>query len=375
VGREPSATRVEPAPASPAPKRVLPTTMRALRKTAAAPGAELVEIPTPEPGPGEVLLRVQAASICGTDVHIFRWDPWAQSRITATPMTFGHEVAGTIEAVGPESHHLRPGTFVSAEGHVFCGFCPPCRSGRMHICERLRILGVDFDGGFAEFVTIPERNAWEVDPRIPPDVASIHDPFGNAVHTAFIAGGAAEIATAAVAVIGCGPIGLFALGIARAAGARLVIGVEPNDYRQELAKKMGADLVVDPSREDVVAAVRAATDGHGAEVVLEMSGVPKAIDQGTRMLAIGGRMSLLGLPNEPVALDLTDQVIFKEARLFGVTGREIFRTWQQTTTLLATGMVDVSPVITHRFPLERFEEAFEVTASGRSGKVILLPQP
>jgi threonine 3-dehydrogenase len=167
---------------------------------------------------------------------------------------------------------------------------------------------------------------------------------------------------------------LFALGIARAAGARLVIGVEPNDYRQELAKKMGADLVVDPSREDVVAAVHAATDGHGAEVVLEMSGVPKAIDQGTRMLAVGGRMSLLGLPNEPVALDLTDQVIFKEARLFGVTGREIFRTWQQTTTLLATGMVDVSPVITHRFPLERFEEAFEVTASGRSGKVILLPQ-
>ena len=348
--------------------------MRALRKTRPARGAELVEVPVPRPGPGEVLVKVRAASICGTDLHIFGWDNWAANRLKDLPMTFGHEVAGDIVATGPEVHHLRPGTFVSAEGHVFCGFCVQCRRGRAHICENLRILGVDFDGGFADYFVIPERNAWVVDPRISPDVASIHDPFGNAVHTAFIAGGAAEIAAAAVAVIGCGPIGLFALGIARAAGARLVIGVEPNDYRQELAKKMGADLVVDPSREDAVAAVHAATDGHGAEVVLEMSGVPKAIDQGTRMLAVGGRMSLLGLPNEPVALDLTDQVIFKEARLFGVTGREIFRTWQQTTTLLATGMVDVSPVITHRFPLERFEEAFEVTASGRSGKVILLPQ-
>jgi len=288
-------------------------------------------------------------------------------------MTFGHEVAGHVEATGPEVHHLSTGAFVSAEGHVFCGFCPPCRSGRAHICERLRILGVDFDGAFADYVVIPERNAWEVDARISPDVASIHDPFGNAVHTAFVAGGAAEIATAAVVVLGCGPIGLFAIGIARAAGARIVIGVEPNDFRKDLAKKMGADLLVDPSQEDPVAAVMTATEGHGAEVVLEMSGVPRAIDQGTRMLAPGGRMSLLGLPAEPVTLDLTDQVIFKEARLFGVTGRELFRTWQQTTTLLATGMVDVSPVITHRFPLDRFEEAFEVVASGRSGKVILVP--
>jgi len=204
-------------------------------------------------------------------------------------------------------------------------------------------------------------------------VASIHDPFGNAVHTVFVGGTADDVVTGVVVVVGCGPIGLFALGIARAAGARLVIAVEPNDYRQDLAKKMGADLVVDPTREDPVEEVLEATEGHGAEVVLEMSGVATAIDQGTRMLARGGRMSLLGLPTEPVALDFTDQVIFKEARLFGVTGRELFRTWQQTTTLLATGMVDVSPVITHRFPLARFEEAFEVAASGRSGKVILLP--
>jgi threonine 3-dehydrogenase len=244
----------------------------------------------------------------------------------------------------------------------------------MHICERLRILGVDFDGAFAEYVTVPERNAWEVDRRIPPEVASIHDPFGNAVHTVFIDGGAEEVVGATVVVVGCGPIGLFAIGVARAAGARRVIGVEPNDYRQDLAAKMGADRVVDPTVEDPVAAVREATEGHGAEVVLEMSGVPRAIDQGTRMLAPGGRMALLGLPPGPVTLDLTDQVIFKEARLFGVTGRELFRTWQQTTDLLAAGMVDVTPVITHRFGLPDFEEAFEVMRSGRSGKVILLPR-
>lgn len=373
MGREPQGWRSRPASDERAAVQPPPRTMRALRKTAAAEGADLVEVPVPRPGAGDVLLRVGAASICGTDLHIYRWDAWAASRITTIPMTFGHEVAGTVVAVGPECHHLRPGAFVSAEGHVFCGFCPPCRSGRAHICERLQILGVDFDGGFAEYVVIPERNAWEVDPRIPPDVASIHDPFGNAVHTAFVAGGAAEIPTAAVVVVGCGPIGLFAVGIVRALGARTVIAVEPNGYRQDLATKMGADVVLDPASQDAVAEVHRLTGGHGAEVVLEMSGVPAAIDQATRMLAPGGRVALLGLPSGPVTLDVTDQVIFKEARLYGVTGRELFRTWQEMTTLLATGMVDVSPVITHRFALADFDRAFEAAGSGRSGKVLLLP--
>src|SRR5439155_18487066 len=283
--------------------------------------------------------KVAAASICGTDQHIYLWNEWAANRLR-TPITFGHEVAGHVVATGPEVHHIKEGAFVSAEGHVFCGFCVQCRKGRMHICENLRILGVDFDGGFAASVVIPERNAWEVDPRIPPDVASIHDPFGNAVHTVF-KGAGDDVATSTVVVLGCGPIGLFAVGVARAAGARQVLAVEPNDYRQALAKQMGADAVVDPGKEDPVATVMAATEGHGAEVVLEMSGVPTVIDQGTRMLAPGARMALLGLPSERVSLDLTDQVIFKEARLYGVTGRELFRTWQLMTTFLATGMVDV----------------------------------
>ena len=346
--------------------------MRALRKARPGPGAELAEVPVPEPGPGEVLIEVAAASVCGTDVHIFEWDPWAAARIR-TPMTFGHEVAGTVVAAGPEVHHIAPGAFVSAEGHVFCGFCPQCRRGRQHTCERLKILGVDFDGGFAQYVGLPERNAWEVDKRIAPDVASIHDPFGNAVHTCFIEGGAQDIVGSTVVVLGCGPIGLFAVGICRASGARQVVAVEPNEFRQDLAKRMGADVVVDPTQRDAVEAVSEATDGHGAEVVLELSGVPAVIAQGTRMLAGGGRMALLGLPRGPVSLELTDDVIFKEARIFGVTGRELFRTWEQTSTLLATGMVDPSPVITHRFALADFEQAFEAMASGRTGKVILTP--
>ena len=346
--------------------------MRALRKQRPGPGAELVEVPVPEPGPGEVLLKVAAASICGTDVHIYRWNVWAAHRLHP-PVTFGHEVAGVVVAAGPEVHHVPVGAFVSAEGHVFCGFCPQCRKGRMHICERLRILGVDFDGGFAEYVVIPERNAWEVDPRIPPDVASIHDPFGNAVHTVFKEGGADDIVTSTVAVLGCGPIGLFAVGVCRAAGARQVLAVEPNEFRRGIAKQMGADVIVDPTQQDPVEAVFEATDGHGAEVVLEMSGVPAVIQQGTRMLAGGGRMALLGLPEEPVTIDIAEHVIFKEARIFGVTGRELFRTWEQTSTLLATGMVDPTPVITHRFGLEEYEQAFDAVTSGRSGKVILLP--
>jgi threonine 3-dehydrogenase len=347
--------------------------MHALRKTATAPGAELVQIPVPEPREGEVLVRVHGASICGTDLHIFEWNEWAQKRIPHVPMTFGHEMAGTIEAVGDEVHHLQPGVFVAAETHVACGHCATCQTGRAHICENLRILGVDIEGVFAEYVVIPARNAWVVGEGIDPDVASIMEPFGNGVHAAFGTGGGEDIATNTVAVIGCGPIGMFAVAIARSLGAWKVVAVEPNAYRRQKAEEMGADVLIDPFVADPVEAVMDLTKGSGAEVVLEMSGNARAIDQGTRMLARGGRMSLLGLPDGAVTLDLNDQVIFKEARLQGITGREMFRTWQQTTTLLSTGRVDVTPVITHRFPLERFEEAFATTASGTSGKVIMFP--
>ncbi len=346
--------------------------MRALRKTAPGPGAALGEVPVPAPGPNEILIRVQAASICGTDLHIYDWNEWADRRIGAArlPYTFGHEVAGRVVAIGDEVDHPLPGMFVAAETHLFCGHCGLCRTGKPHICQNMRILGVDVDGAFADYLVLPGHNAWVVDARIAPDSASAMEPFGNAVHTVFPPATDPEIATSTVAVLGAGPIGLFAVGICRAAGARTVIAVEPNEFRRDLAKKMGADLLIDPAREDPVEAVLTATDGLGADVVLEMSGVPAVIDQGTRMLQHGGRISLLGLPPGEVSLDLTEQVIFKEARIYGVTGRELFRSWQQTTTLLATGMVDLSAIITHRFPLEAFEEAFDAVAGGRAGKVV-----
>jgi threonine 3-dehydrogenase len=348
--------------------------MRALRKTRPGPGAEILRVPVPEPGVGQVMLRVHAASICGTDLHIFEWNEWAAERMERLPITFGHEVAGRVESTGPEVHHLERGTFVAAETHIACGYCRTCRSGRPHICDNLRILGVDTDGAFAEFVVIPAANAWVVGDGIAPDIASVMEPFGNAVHAAFgTSGGGADLITGAVAVLGCGPIGLFCVGVARAAGARTVVAVEPNPFRMDLAKRMGADLVIDPGEQDPVAAVMEATGDHGAEVVLEMSGNARAIDQGTQMLSRGGRMALLGLPEGPVTLDLNDQVIFKEARLEGITGREMFRTWEQTATFLSSGLVDVAPVITHRFALEDFAEAFAVMASGRSGKVLLSP--
>lgn len=349
------------------------TAMRALRKTAKARGAELVEIDVPDPGEGDVLVRVHAASICGTDLHIYEWNEWAEGRIPHVPMTFGHEVAGTVEAVGAEVHHIQPGAFVAAETHIACGVCSTCRTGRAHICRNLRILGVDTDGAFAEYVVVPAENAWIVGDGIHPDHASVMEPFGNAVHAAFGTEGGEDLLTNPVAVLGCGPIGLFSVAIARALGAWKVIAIEPNADRRRLAATMGADLLIDPTAEDPVERVLGETDGNGAEVVLEMSGNARAIDQGTRMLARGGRMSLLGLPDRPVTIDLNDQVIFKEARILGITGREMFRTWQQTTTLLSTRRVDVSPVITHRFPLDRFEEAFATAASGHAAKVIVFP--
>jgi threonine 3-dehydrogenase len=339
-----------------------------VRKTRAGPGAELVDIPVPAPKPDEALVRVVATSICGTDLHIYSWDAWARARIHP-PMTFGHEVAGVVEAVGAEVHGLTPGTSVAAETHFFCGVCQMCRTGRPHVCERLKILGVDTEGSFAEYVVVPARCLWPVSSSIPAEVAAIQEPFGNAVHTTM----GPDLATANVVVLGCGPIGLCAIGIARACGAVRVIAVEPNPFRADLAVKMGADSVIDPRSEDAVSTVLGQTDGHGAEVVLEMSGVPAVIRDGLAMLAHGGRISLLGLPSEPVTLDLTDQVIFKEATIQGVTGRELFKTWHQTQRLLSSGMVDVTPIITHHFALESFEDAFESLASGHSGKVVMYP--
>ncbi|HLE77980.1 MAG TPA: L-threonine 3-dehydrogenase [bacterium] len=339
--------------------------MRALAKTDAGPGLELIDVPVPELGPGDVLVQVFAGGVCGTDLHIYQWDAWARSRILP-PRVIGHEFCGTVAGLGTEVTEVAAGDFVSAEGHVACGRCHSCRTGSPHICERLQIIGVDRDGGFAEYVAVPAGNVWKLDPSIPRDVAAVMDPLGNAVHTAL----QTPLVGKAVAVIGCGPIGLMAIPICHMAGAALVVASDVAEPRLALARRMGADLVLNASAEDVPARIRQATGGRGADVVLEMSGHPRGLRDGLRALGNGGWVSLLGLPSGPVDIDLANEVIFKEAHLAGVFGRRMWETWEQASALLNMGL-DITPVITHRFPLERFEEAFALLQSGEAGKVIL----
>jgi threonine 3-dehydrogenase len=342
-------------------------TMKALRKTAPSRGAQLEQVDIPAIRAHEVLVRVRVASICGTDLHIYDWDPWSASRIQP-PLTFGHEFCGTVEEVGAEVSGIEPGEFVSAEMHVNCGHCVQCRVGQPHICQNLKIIGIDLDGCFAEFVRIPARNVWKVDPAIPERYAAIFDPLGNAVHTVL----SGEIAGQTVGVTGCGPIGLMAIAVARACGCSTVFATEVNARRRELAKKMGADEVWDP-REDVVSRVREGTGGAGVDVLLEMSGNPAAIHQGFQMLRAGGRASLLGIPTQPVTFDLVADIIFKGATVYGIFGRRMFQTWMQATHLLKSGRLDLEPLFSERMPLDRFDRAFSLLKEGQAGKILFYP--
>jgi len=344
------------------------TTMKALRKPRAEAGAQIESVSVPSIGPTDVLVRVRAASICGTDLHIYDWDPWSASRIKP-PMTFGHEFCGVVEKVGDEVASVRPGDFVSAEMHINCGHCRPCRMGQPHVCQNVKIIGIDLDGCFAQFVRIPGRNVWKIDPAIPEHYAAILDPLGNAVHTVL----AGEISGQNVAVTGAGPIGLMAIAVARACGCAAIFVTEVHPHRRELAKIMGADEAFDPAVGDVVARIREATGGAGVDVLLEMSGNPAAIHQGFKMLRPGGRASLLGIPKEPVTLDLVGDVIFKGATVQGIYGRRMFDTWVQMTELLKHGKLNLEPLFRERFPLEKFSEAFSLLESGQAGKILFYP--
>lgn len=339
--------------------------MKALLKADAGPGLELADVPVPVIGPGEALVKVFAGGICGTDLHIYTWDDWARSRITPLRIV-GHEFCGTVVAAAPDVSTVAVGDFVAGEGHVACGLCHSCRTGSPHICERLQVIGVDRDGAFAEFVAMPASNAWKLDASTPRDVAAIMDPLGNAVHAAL----EVSLTARSVAVIGCGPIGLMTIPICHMAGAVSVAASDVSEARLALARRMGADLVMDARTEDVPARIREATGGQGVDVVLEMSGTERGLRDGLRALRNGGWVSLLGLPSGEVTLDLANEVIFKEAHLVGIFGRRMWRTWEQATALLRNGL-DVTPVITHRFPLEQFEQAFALLRSGNAGKVIL----
>lgn len=342
--------------------------MKALRKARPERGAQLEQVPIPAIGPTDALVRVRAASICGTDLHIYHWDPWSQARLHP-PLTFGHEFCGVVESVGEEVAGLAPGDFVSAEMHVTCGRCLPCRLGDGHVCQEVKILGIDRDGCFAEFVRIPARNVWKIDPAIPTRYAAVMDPLGNAVHTVL----AGPVAGRTVVVTGCGPIGLMSIAVARACGASLVLATEVNEHRRELAKQMGAEAALDPRAGDVVAQVREMTGGAGADALLEMSGHPEAIRQGLAMLRPGGRASLLGIPAEPVTLDLFGGVIGKGVVVQGIFGRRMFATWVEMTALLRSGRLNLEPLFREQLPLEAFEQAFGLLERGQAGKVLLYP--
>jgi threonine 3-dehydrogenase len=342
-------------------------TMKALRKMRPQRGAQLESVSIPAIGPTDALVRVRAASICGTDLHIYGWDRWSASRIHP-PMTFGHEFCGVIEKIGDEVTTVRPGDFVSAEMHVNCGHCRPCRMGQPHVCQNVKIIGIDADGCFAEFVRIPARNIWKIDPAIPEHYAAILDPLGNAVHTVT----AGEIAGQNVVVTGAGPIGLMSIAVARACGCASLFCTEVNPHRREIAKTMGADEALDPALPGIVEHVRDATEG-GVDVMLEMSGSPSAIRQGFQMLRPGGRASLLGIPRDLVTLDLVNDVIFKDATVQGIYGRRMFETWVHMTELLKHHRLNLEPLFHERLPLEKFESAFSLLESGQAGKILLYP--
>jgi threonine 3-dehydrogenase len=342
--------------------------MRAVRKPGPEPGLVLDEVPVPEPSPDEVLVRVEAASVCGTDLHIHHWDEWAAGRVRP-PRTLGHEFCGTAVAVGTNVRHAAVGDFLAAESHVTCGDCFHCRTGRAHMCRRTRILGVDRDGGFADYVTVPESVVWQTDrDKIPPRIACLQEPFGNAVFAA----GTQDLSGRTVAVLGCGPVGLFTIALARAAGAGRVLASDHLPYRLGLAGDFGADAVCDVDAvDDVPGWFREANEDAGLDVVFEMSGALRAVHDAFDLAVHGGHVVLFGIPARPVEIDVAESLIFKNLHVTAVNGREIWATWYRTRWLLEHGVVDLLRFVTAELPLERFEEAFDVLEAGEACKIVL----
>ena len=340
--------------------------MRALVKVAPVPGLELQDVPMPIPGQREVVVRVMATSLCGTDNHIYRWDAWAQGRIHL-PRIIGHEMCGQVVELGSGVSSVAIGDYIAAESHLTCGTCFQCRTGNRHVCKNYRILGVDLDGSYAEYVRLPERVLWKTSPDIPPELACLQEPLGNAVHAALVE----DITGQAVLITGCGPTGLFAAAIARTAGASLIIASDISDYRLAIAKQLGVDHVLKAGNNEADV-VRRLTDGQGVDVVLEMSGNQDAIHTAFSCVKNAGRVSLFGISAIPISFDITNEIIFKGIRVFGVTGRKLFQTWYRLTGLLKAGL-NIKPVLTHTLPMERFAEGFDLIAKGQCGKIVLLP--
>ncbi len=341
--------------------------MFGIKKTAAAAGLTWCpDTPVPVPGPREVVIAVTHTGLCGTDRHIYEWDAWAAGRVNVG-ITVGHEFVGRVVEVGSAVTRAHPGQRVSGEGHIGCGHCQPCRTGNAHICETVDIIGIDIDGCFAQFVKIPEDNVWPVADSIPDELAAILDPLGNAMHTVAAAG----VSGRSVLITGAGVIGLMAAAISRAAGASQIIAVDVDERRLELAKRFGAGeglLAGDP---DWPADAKRLAHGQGPEVLLEMSGAPSAIRGGFKALRNGGTVALLGLPSNPVELDLPNDIIFKGATVLGINGRKMFETWYQVEGYLLSGCLDLDGIVSHELPIQDFDRAFALMKSGEAIKVLL----
>ncbi len=318
--------------------------------------------------PDEVLIKVLATSICGTDVHIYKWDRWSQGRINP-PITVGHEFSGRVIKVGEQVTKVKVGDIVSAETHIVCGTCEFCQRGEYHICENTKIIGVDTDGCFAEYAKMPAYNLIVNQTTADPKYLSIQEPLGNAVHTMIHF----DITDKTVAVVGCGPIGLMGVNIAKAMKSKKIIAIEVNDFRINLAKELGADVVINPLKEDVIARVFEETNGRGVDVVTEFSGNKSAIEAAFKYVKKGGKMSLLGIASTDIDIDLSNDIVFKGISIYGVVGRLMFKTWDQLTDMIKNHQLDLEKIVTHFYPFDQMEEAMATMISGNSGKVVLIP--
>ena len=338
--------------------------MKALVKSQAAPGLWLEDVPEPKIGINDVLIRVRKTGICGTDIHIYKWDAWARKTIPV-PMVVGHEFVGEVVEVGSNVADFRRGDTVSAEGHVVCGRCRNCLAGRRHLCKDTQGIGVNRTGAFAEYIAVPMTNVWHHRPGVDLDVAAIFDPFGNAVHTAL----SFPVLGEDVLITGAGPIGIMAVAIARHAGARFVVITDVNDYRLELARKLGATVALNIQQGSLAEVQQRLGMQEGFDVGLEMSGSPAAFRDMINNLCHGGKVAMLGIPPEEMAIDW-NKLVFNMLTIKGIYGREMYETWYKMSVMLQSGL-DIRPVITHRYPYTEFQRGFDAMLSGQSGKVVL----
>ena len=339
--------------------------MKALVKDKSERGAHIREVETPAIGDNDLLVSVKAAAICGTDIHIYQWNEFASSRIQI-PLVFGHEYAGEVAQVGKNVRNFKEGDRVAAETHVPCGHCYQCTTGLQHICQEMKILGVHVDGAFADYTILPEVCAWKLDPSISYKIGAIMEPFGIGVHAL----SKTQPAGKKVAVFGSGPIGIYAQVVAKMSGAESVIAVDIKTERLELAGKMGADVTINASEKDVVQEINGITNGMGVDIAVELSGSPVAVKNAGKVLRRGGDLVFVGLFSGPVELDITNDIIYKEANVYGITGRIMWDTWWSAQSMLLSGKLNLDPVVTHEFGLENFDTALELAESGKAGKIV-----